>query len=312
MSEQAKKEPPKNPEPAPATAVTKRPDVGAELIASAKTFEERQLAWTLASKIRQNDMLRQAAAAIGETGWGKDISQAARAAVARYCLEVGADPVRHVHVLGGSTVYLNGEFYKELCAVNPKFLRAETDFIHDDDRADEKERERRKGLRVKWGVPEKAPGACLVTLFYADGRGPFEGVNWAGVRDKDPVGKAEPTKTAETRAYRKAAMKAEPAWFRSHPRLAHAEEVLAQGRLAPHEEEQPPAALEPEPVEVKAIAAKSGEGVQEQDRTPSPTQPAPAADVMTKHAPSGLCQIEGEHPESACGYHRKKSAGAES
>lgn len=289
------------------TAVAKRPDTVTELLGAARTFEEKQLAFGLASRIRQNDMVRLAAAEIAEKGWGNKISPAARAAVARYMLEIGGDPARHCYVLGGN-VYLNAEFYKELCAANPKFLRAETDFIHDDDRADEAERARRRGLRVKWGVPEAAPGACLVTLFYDGGRGPFQGVNWAGVRDADPVGKADPTKTAETRAYRKAALKAEPAWFRTHPKLTRAEEVLAQGRAMPGEPEEPPVPLQPEPVEIKQIAKGSAEGVEE----PAPAQPEAPADVMTKHAPSGLCAIEGEHPEAACGYHRKKAPGAES
>jgi hypothetical protein len=150
-------------------------------------------------------------------------------AVVRYMLEIGADPMRHCFVLGGN-IYLNAEFYRELVAANPKFLRDDVDFIHDDPRASEEERARRKQLRIVYGVPENAPGAAMVTLHY-DGRGPFVGVNWAGVREKDPVGKAEPTKSAQTRAYRKAALKAEPAWFKAHPRLHAAEEVIAQGRV---------------------------------------------------------------------------------
>lgn len=230
---------PQKPEPGKAVAATKSADaLEASLMETAQTFEEKQLAFTLASKVRQAEMVRQVAAALAETGWGKDISPMARAAVARYCLEIGADPVRHVFILGGN-VYLNAEFWRDLVASNPKFLRPEVDFIHEDKRTNETERTRRRELRIQYGVPEEALGAAIVTLHY-EGRGPFLGVNWAGARSSDPVGKSEPTKTAESRAYRKAAMKAEPAWFRTHPRLAAAEEVLTQGREIEQTSELPP------------------------------------------------------------------------
>lgn len=212
-------------EPQPATG----DKLELQLLEQAKTPQERQMAFSLASQARQAKMIRDVAVAVAENGWGKDVSPIARAAVVRYCLEVGADPVRHVHVLGGN-VYLNAAFWMDLVAANPKFVRAETVFIHDDERADQQERERRKAQRILLGVPENAKGAAIVTLFYDGERGPFIGVNWAGAKKADPVGEQEPTKTAETRAYRRAAMKAEPAWFGKHPRLKGAQELLVQGR----------------------------------------------------------------------------------
>jgi hypothetical protein len=182
-------------------------------------------------------MLRRTAMAVAETGWGKNISPVARQAVVRYSMEIGADPVRHIYVLGGA-VYLNAAFWMEIVAANPKFVRSETRFIHVDPRATPEEADKRRVERVTYGAPEEAKGAAVVVLFY-EGRGPFVGVNWAGCGKKspndsskwqDPVGEAEPTKTAESRAYRRAAIKAEPAWFREHPRLQAAENVLAQGR----------------------------------------------------------------------------------
>ena len=202
-----------------------------QLLEQAKTPAERQMAFSLASQARQAKMIRDVAVAVAETGWGKEISPVSRAAVVRYCLEIGADPVRHVFVLGGN-VYLNAAFWMDLVAANPKFLRADPPkFIHHDERASAEDNAARKALRVTYGVPEGVKGAAIVTLHYADGRGPFIGVNWVGARGKaDPVGEAEPTKTAETRAYRRAAMKAEPAWFGKHPRLKSTQEVLVQGR----------------------------------------------------------------------------------
>lgn len=209
-----------------------------ELEKTAKTFAEREAAFQLASGHRQALMIRKAAQAMSALSWGKDINPVARAAVARYCFEVGCDPLRHVNVLAGN-VYFNAAFYQELVAANPDFLLDEVDLIHDDDRADEAERKRRAGLRVTFGVPEKAPGAAVVTLRYRD-RGPFIGVNWAGVREPkmvngrlkggDPVGKDNPTQTAITRAYRKAAIKAEPTWFRKHPRIKPVETITVESR----------------------------------------------------------------------------------
>ena len=113
------------PEKAPSTAVTTRPpELEQSLLEKAQTPAERALAFELLSRVRQSQMIREASAAVAEHGWGKDISPVARAAVCRYCLELGADPVRHVFILGGS-VYLNAEFWRDLVAANPKFLRDE-------------------------------------------------------------------------------------------------------------------------------------------------------------------------------------------
>lgn len=307
---------PQKPEPGKAVATTAESADALEqsLFQNAKTFEEKQLAFSLASKVRQTQMVRQVAAALAETGWGKEISPVARAAVARYCLEIGADPVRHVFILGGN-VYLNAEFWRDLVAANPKFLRPDVDFIHDDKRADGNERERRKGLRVKYGVPEEALGAAIVTLIYQGERGPFIGVNWAGARQNDPVGKAEPTKTAESRAYRKAAMKAEPAWFRTHPRLAAAEEILTQGRELERNAEEPERGVVVPGVGV--ITAGGGGGVAQAEPpmsteavgAASDTDPYTGQTVMTRHNPNALCPTEGDHPLSGCGIARK-SGGA--
>ena len=257
----------------------------ASLLEQAKTPEERQLAFTLASQARQAKMIRDVAVAVAETGWGKDISPISRAAVVRYCLEVGADPVRHVHLLGGN-VYLNAAFWMDLVAANPKFLRAKVRFIHDDERASPEERADRKAARVTYGVPEGVKGAAIVTLDY-EGRGPFLGVNWVGARGRgDPVGEAEPSKTAETRAYRRAAMKAEPAWFGKHPHLKGTQELFVQGR------------------EVVAQTEPIGNG---EDETPLAEIEVPRVGVIEKHNPNALCSIEGEHPREQCGMHKAKA-----
>ena len=231
----------KQPELEPGTAVAKTdapqeepnaPKLETSMLAMAQTPQEKLTAYQLSTHVRQQQMIAAASKELAQSSWGKEISVNARAAVVRYMLEIGGDPMRHCFVLGGN-IYLNAEFYRELVAANPQFVRDEVDFIHDDPRATKEERDRRAQLRVGFGVPENAPGAAIVTLFYSGGRGPFVGCNWAGAREKDPVGKAEPTKSAQSRAYRKAAMKAEPAWFKKHAALYAAQEVIAQGRTVP-------------------------------------------------------------------------------
>lgn len=258
-----------------------------QLLDQARTPEERALAFRLASQARQSKMIRDVAVAVAETGWGKEVSPISRAAVVRYCLEIGADPVRHVHVLGGN-VYLNAAFWMDLVAANPKFIRPEIEFIHDDDRADQAERERRKAKRLLLGVPEAAKGAAVVTLYY-NGRGPFVGVNWAGAKKSDPVGEQEPTKTAETRAYRRAAMKAEPAWFSKHPRLQAAHELLVQGRELEKAGEALPE-IGNRPVATESVEVQQlGTG-------------ATRVGVIEEHEPDDNCRIAGEHPRERCGY----------
>jgi len=264
-----------------------------QLLAVAKSPSERALAFQLAGTERQQKMLRLTAMAVAETGWGKDVSPVARQAVVRYCLEIGADPVRHVHVLAGN-VYLNAAFWMELVAANPKFRRPEEELIHQDERASAEENERRKARRVEFGVPEHAKGAAVVTLFY-EGRGPFIGVNWAGARKNDPVGDAEPTKTALTRAYRRAAMKAEPAWFTKHPRLQAAHELLVQGRELEKNAESE------RPDTIPLTDGFSGEQV------PAIAASAPISIdpyTETKHEPSAICPTVGTHATADCGYNK--------
>jgi len=271
--------PGKPPEPTEGTALQPReeqpdelgPEPGVsedELMKAATSFDQKQLAFTLANQVRQITMIRRAAAAIASTGWGHAITPVARAAVARYCLEVGCDPVRHVFVLGG-TVYFNAEFYRELCATNPDFQADDVVFIHHDARATDADNAKRKELRVQYGVPEEAKGAALVTLHYKD-RGPFIGVNWAGTgkrspkypdKFQDPVGEEEPTKTAHSRAYRKAAYKAEPTWFRMHPKLKGVEEIVVEARTeAPPAEGSVPDATgdDQKPTELNARVRRGG------------------------------------------------------
>ncbi len=150
------------------------------------------------------------------TVWGKQLGDAGSRALAEWCRARNIDPVLHVDVLGGR-VYLNAEFYRERGA--PLIQRGVVglpsfDHMEHDDRLDalEKagdewardERVRRVRLRIKHNVPEKAKAAVVCTIRV--GATEVEGVNWCGggVKANDPVGESEPSKTAESRAERRA------------------------------------------------------------------------------------------------------------
>ena len=160
------------------------------------------------------------ATAIKGTLWGKDASQDTIRAVSEYAYRTGIDPVRHIELLGGR-IYLNADYYREKGApliatgvVHAPVLQ----HINADERLEkmivaggkkaawaEEERDNRMVERIKYNVPEAAKGAviCRITLT-RDGT-ELIGVNSVGGTSKrDPVGDAEPAKTAESRAERRA------------------------------------------------------------------------------------------------------------
>ena len=204
----------------------------AQLFANAHSPEERALVFREMSKYRQSQIIREAATAIAAQSWGANVSVVQCAALSRYALETGTDPVRHWTFIAGMP-YDKAELWMDLIAAEPTFIRDESQLLHDDDRCSEDERAARRALRGEHGVPEEVKAAALVTLYFND-RGPFQGVNWAGShgKKKDPIGDDEPTKTALTRAYRKAAKKAVPLWFKNHPMMETLERLGDQARAA--------------------------------------------------------------------------------
>jgi hypothetical protein len=177
------------------------------------------------ASVDQNRARNQMLAAIRGTQWGKDTTPEQARYVVQYCRDNGLDPVRHVELLGGR-IYLTAELYDEKGVqlirdgiVNPD----EPDYINADARLDVlaaegdawaiEERMRRIRLRIQFAVPEAA-AAAVVQRFHLAGSGKtIVGVNWCGggVRGKtqygkeaDPIGEAEPAKTAQTRARRRA------------------------------------------------------------------------------------------------------------
>lgn len=166
--------------------------------------------------------------AIRGTMWGKDLGQIVQGAIAEYCRVNQIDAVRHVEVLGGK-LYLVAEFYDERGAYlirDGVIIPDEPDFIHVDPRLEKlaaegdewakAEVQRRLRMRIQHAAPEEAKAICVWTFRVRESGALVTGVNWCGggtrkkigkggqVYDADPIGDLEPTKTAETRARRRA------------------------------------------------------------------------------------------------------------
>jgi len=208
-------------------------DPDLELFKEASTAEERAFAYAALDQVRQSRLLRKATAQMAATGWGKGLSEGEHHAVAQYAFATGTDPLRHWEVLGGR-MYDRAELWLDLLPTHPDYAGYKRQFIHDDTRLGEGERQIRRALRIEHGVPEEAKGAAIVTIYKRGFELPFIGVNWAGNvgNKKDPVGEQDPTKTAETRAYRKAAKGAFGLWFARHPLAGDEGQALEQLRTS--------------------------------------------------------------------------------
>lgn len=167
--------------------------------------------------IEENRIRNAAVAAIRGTIWSKDLSAQQIGAVAHYARETGIDPVRHIEVLGGR-IYLTAEFYRERGAALVRAGKVqihETEYINVDARLDAmakdgnawaiKEQAHRQMCRIRYNAPEKAAAIAVVRITVTDTDSTYVGVNWCGgLSKRDPVGDAEPAKTAEARAERRA------------------------------------------------------------------------------------------------------------
>lgn len=179
------------------------------------------LAAQRAARIQEMRERNAHAAAIRGTQWGKDASPEMVRAVAHYCTIHNLDPARHVEVLGGK-LYLTGEFYEEKgipLVLAGTVVVDEPLFVHADARLAplvaawaRDELVRRTQLRIQFGIPDDATGACVIRARV--GETVIVGFNWCGGASKikkgkngefrsDPVGDAEPVKTAQSRAKRR-------------------------------------------------------------------------------------------------------------
>jgi hypothetical protein len=175
------------------------------------------------------------AAAIRGTQWGKELNGMALSAVAHYCTMNRLDPARHVEVLGGR-IYLTGELYEERgvpLVLSGRVVLGEPLFVHHDpeldaliaDASDPEMQEwartvkrERTRIRIQYGIPHDITGGCVYRGRV--GETVIVGFNWCGGKSKvkrrrhpkpgeaaeyrgDPVGDAEPVKTAQSRAKRR-------------------------------------------------------------------------------------------------------------
>jgi hypothetical protein len=170
------------------------------------------------ARIAENKAKNRMAAAIRGTQWSKDLSGEGIYALAEYCRSNGLDPLRHIEVLGGRP-YLTATLYEERAAPLIQagmLIPHEPEMVHVDARLDQlalagdawaiEESTKRMRARITHGVPEKAAAAVVFRVTVAATGKTVVGVNWCGggTRQRDPVGDAEPTKTAITRAGRRA------------------------------------------------------------------------------------------------------------
>lgn len=177
----------------------------------------RDLSASRAAHIDEIRARNQMVTAIRNTAWGKDCTPDVQRAVAEYARQNNLDPVRHIEILGGR-IYLTAALFDEKGAA---LIRAgviipdEPDYINADARLDElaakgdawavEESTRRIKLRIQYNVPEKSLAAVVQRFVVAQSGAVIVGVNWCGGNGRrDPVGDAEPAKTAQTRARRRA------------------------------------------------------------------------------------------------------------
>lgn len=216
--------------------------------------------------------------------WGASCSPEVQWAVARYCLRNNLDAVRHVEVLGGR-IYLTAEFYREMGSellLDGTVIPDEPQLIHADARLDllakgegeqakwaREESERRVRARIQFGVDEESPAAAVVRFRLKSGAVIY-GVNWIGgpqAKKRDPVGQAEPTKTAITRAERRAWRQVVDAVPQFRDKVQHIE---VSAKLATAEVAQ---IVDAEPKAPSHPAALGAGGYQEPTPTPAGFEP---------------------------------------
>jgi hypothetical protein len=276
-------------QPSSSTQLVKAPRPEDQLLALAADVDtaHKLEAFRQASRVMRARLIRDASVQIANLSWGKDLSQHAQAGVARWCLERGIDPIRHIYILGGN-LYDNANYYLDKLAVTPGYLRPEIVLLApldkrtfeelDDERLRKQLLNEQRTLnaarlrgQMEWGVPAQinqypdTAAAALVKLWFAGQTEPVCGVNWAGsmgrkkvsfrggIRkesDRDPVGDQDPVKTAITRALRKAAKNRIPFVFnrQEDDALASIEQTIDEARHAPAEDKSyTPVALPDDP-----------------------------------------------------------------
>ena len=275
------------------------------LLSIAKTPEERLKAYEIAEGYQRTQLVQELVAEVKASSWGNRVSPMLRAGIVRWALEVGADPVDEVDILGGGP-YLNARYWMRLCAAEPDFVRPEEVWVHEDPRASDEENAKRLALRVQYAIPDAIDGnlglkqserkknpepvpvkAAVLVFGHFKERGPFLGKKWSPSRANDDVGLDFPEPAALTRAWRKMALQA----VRQQPRVTDKLKALVAAQERASEVTE---ALRP--LNLKPVATDGGYPTE-------PVEPLPAkVGVIEKHQPNAICQREGEHPREECGH----------
>jgi hypothetical protein len=154
------------------------------------------------------------AAKMSEMNWGKGLDEMTRRAVAAY-LERNRLDLTEVDVLGGN-LYRNSRYYKRRLAEmveDGKIEYVKSDWVHVDKRLDAhgdewtaNEKTRRERVRIEYGIPDAAVGACVFRVKVRGVDVEMTAAKWCGggTRKSDPVGDQFPMEASETRACRRA------------------------------------------------------------------------------------------------------------
>lgn len=201
------------------TASTKPEEQGTGT--SVATTPRAPLPANIQASVDERRARNQMVTAIRSTQWGVNATPELARSIAEYCRQNNLDPVRHVELLGGR-IYLTAALYDEKGAHlirSGEIIPDEPDYINDDPRLEAIEKSgtegakawareesmRRLKARIQFNVPEKSLAAVVQRFRIASTGAVITGVNWCGGNGrKDPVGEAEPAKTAQTRARRRA------------------------------------------------------------------------------------------------------------
>lgn len=194
-----------------------------EIAAAVKAAPAGPLPPELRAKIEERRALNLMAQQIANLSWGKTLDQKAAYAIAEWGRRHDVDPVTEIDILGGR-VYRNAYFYRRRVAglvamgviediLKPDHIGADPRLMKLAEAGDawaKEESTRRLRLRIEHNAPENA-AAIVVQQFRVKGLTELvSGCSWCGNGSRgksDPIGDAEPTKTAETRAYRRASLK---------------------------------------------------------------------------------------------------------
>lgn len=180
---------------------------------------------------------------------GSALSVQTRNMVAEFCRVTRANALVHLEILGGRP-YLTVKYWEDMVTSHPLYHHYEQREI-----GEEAEKQlRAAGLvedanamlreRIQWNPPAAMKSVVVTDIYRFSNQAPMEGIragkidptpylikisecNWAGGKNNDPVGTANPSLTARSRSFRRAAVKGFPAWTQQYDQqIAKAEAII--------------------------------------------------------------------------------------